>query len=149
MFKLILHRPRLSAQRIRSFDEATRCAGPLAQRLPRVQTVDIACVVGSVGRWRELGADFRPRGRRRPEDEWRFQAIRTAMQRGQHLPLIDLYKFGSDYFVLDGHHRLAAARSLGQLAVEASVTEFRPLARPTRMDPQHSHRGAIAAASAA
>jgi hypothetical protein len=39
---------------------------------------------------------------------------------------LELYKLGSDYYVLDRHHRLAAALRHGQLAIEASVIEFVP-----------------------
>ena len=109
-----------------SFAAAARRAGPLSQRLPRTETVDVASINGSVDRARELGADFRPVRRwRRASDNQRFERIRARMQRGAHLPLVELYKLGPDYYVLDGHHRVAAALSLGQLAIDAQVTEWR------------------------
>jgi hypothetical protein len=37
-----------------------------------------------------------------------------------------LYKVGSEYFVLDGHHRIAAARLLGQVDIDANVVELIP-----------------------
>src|SRR6266545_2809752 len=47
---------------------------------------------------------------------------------GAELPPIDVYKLGFGYYVLDGHHRLAAALHNGQLEIDASVTEFLPAA---------------------
>ena len=112
-----------------SFADDARRAGLLTRRLPRTVAVDIAQVVGSVGRSRELGADFRPtsRGGRHADTE-RFRRVRAAMRQDKPLPLIELYQLGSAYYVLDGHHRVAAALDLGQLAIDASVIEHIPTA---------------------
>jgi hypothetical protein len=48
------------------------------------------------------------------------------MENGMEMPPLDLYKLKTDYYVLDGHHRVAAARQLGQLYLDAIVTEFVP-----------------------
>jgi hypothetical protein len=116
-------------KRTHAFADAAREAGPLAQRLPRVETVDVSSIVGSVGRAHELGSDFRPRRRaRRREDEQRLKRIQRAMERGDPLPIVDLYRLDDRYYVVDGHHRTAAALRIGQVAIDASVTEFVPLA---------------------
>jgi hypothetical protein len=72
-----------------------------------------------------LGPDFLPRDR--PKGDARFRRIRAAQERGAVLPPVDLYKLGYDYYVLDGHHRVAAARATGQLETDAVVTEFLPV----------------------
>jgi hypothetical protein len=51
------------------------------------------------------------------------------MQCGKSLPAVDLYQLGFGYYVVDGHHRVAAARQLGQLEIEANVVEFVSSAR--------------------
>jgi ParB/Sulfiredoxin domain len=108
-----------------SFNDAAARAGALQRRMPRAETVDMERIVGSVGRAHEVSRDFRPpRRRRRQADNERFERVLRAMTRGPALPPVQLYRLGSDYYVLDGHHRLAAAISLGQLAVDAHVTEF-------------------------
>jgi ParB-like chromosome segregation protein Spo0J len=75
----------------------------------------------------ELGSDFRPlpRGRRAIDDD-RLQRMRRAMARAERVPPVDLYQLGSGYYVLDGHHRVAAAKLLGQLEIDASVVRFLP-----------------------
>jgi nucleotide-binding universal stress UspA family protein len=132
---VLLVRPVLTAAAappLRSFNDDAARAGPLRRRSLGVRTVEVGRIIGSVGRSRELGPDFRPAGRRstgrRSEDEVRFERIRAAMEAGESLPPVELYKLGFGYYVLDGHHRVAAARLLGQMELEADVTEFVPLA---------------------
>ena len=40
------------------------------------------------------------------------------------LPPVDLYKIGDVYFVRDGNHRVSVARQLGQVDIDAYVTEL-------------------------
>jgi nucleotide-binding universal stress UspA family protein len=66
------------------FGDAVKRAGQLWQRPARSTTVDVACIVGSVYRASELGADFRPhRGARRKLDDQRLDGIRRAIDRGR------------------------------------------------------------------
>ena len=122
----ILRAP-VTAPAIRSFAEDAATAGPLAQRSVGIRTVELSRIVGSVGRSAELGADFRPL-QRRASDEERYARILRAMERGEQMPPIELHKLGYGYYVLDGNHRVAAAKELGQIEIDAIVTEFVPLA---------------------
>jgi len=114
---------------LRSFQEDAERAGMLIQRKLGLRTIEISRIVGSVGRSQELGPDFRPppRRRRRP-DEDRFKRVQGGLAAGLEMPPIDVYKLGFGYYVLDGHHRLAAALQNGQVDIEANVTEFLPAA---------------------
>ena len=114
---------------LRSFDDDATRAGPLRRRSLGLRTVEVGRIVGSVGRSRELGPDFRPI-RRRKGDEERLGRIRKAMENGMFLPPVELYKLGFGYYVLDGHHRVAVARMLDAVEIDAEVTEFVPLADP-------------------
>src|SRR5207245_10573111 len=72
------------------------------------------------------GSTCRPtRGVR--EGEQRYARVLKGMRNGAALPPVELYKLGFGYYVLDGNHRIAAARELGQEEIDAEVTEFVPL----------------------
>jgi nucleotide-binding universal stress UspA family protein len=115
----------LERQPLRCFHEDAELAGVLVQRDLGIRTVEVARIVGSVDRCHELGADFRPpiRRRRRHDDE-RFQRVRRAMLAETQMPIIELYKLGFGYYVLDGHHRVAVALHHGQIEIEAHVVEY-------------------------
>lgn len=130
---VLLVRPNVAAAErphpIRSFAEDAARAGPLAPRSLGLRTVEVARIIGSVGRASELDADFRPVTRRRA-DEHRYERIRKLMEEGKPLPPVVLYKLGYGYYVLDGNHRVAAAKQLGQLEIDALVTEFVSIGDP-------------------
>ncbi len=111
---------------VRSFAEDAARAGPTARRELGIRVVEVARIIGSVGRADTLDGDFRSRASRR-EDDQRLKRLVALMQEGDLLPPVDLYKLGYGYYVLDGNHRVAAAKELGQLEIEAHVTEFIPL----------------------
>ena len=65
----------------------------------------------------------------------RFVRIGQAMKAGKALPPIDVYKLKrlhrdgapppvSEYYVVNGHHRVAMARKLGQDYLDANVVEY-------------------------
>lgn len=116
------------AGQILSFEDEARKGGPLAPKPLGLRTVDVARIVGSVGRARELGPDFRPplRAQRRVDDQ-RYEGIVRALERGDVLPPVELYKLGYNYYVLDGNHRVAAAKTTRQKDIDAIVTEFLPV----------------------
>lgn len=111
---------------VRSFSEDCERAGPVAPHSLGVRTVEVARIIGSVGRSNELDANFRSVSHRR-EEEMRYQRVYQAMERGISLPPVVLYKVGYGYYILDGNHRVAAAKQLGQLEIDALVTEFIPV----------------------
>ncbi len=129
---VLLVRPTLDAEAprpIRSFSDDAARAGPLRRRTLGLRTVEVGRIIGTVGRDRELGADFRPTTRTKVDNE-RLDRIRAAMEAGHPLPPPELYKLGFGYYVLDGHHRVAVARMLGVVEIDANVTEFVPMADP-------------------
>jgi Universal stress protein family len=111
---------------LRSFDEDAQRAGALTRRPLGLRTVEVARIIGSVGRARDFGPGFRPL-HPSPTYTARYQRIRQLLADGRELPPIDLYRLGFGYYVLDGHHRVAAALEAGQLEIEANVTEFLPV----------------------
>ena len=115
--------------RVRAFDEDAVRWGPLARWHLGVRQVALARVIGSVGRAAELQAGVDLRGSRAGRDlqRQRFANVLSAMQTGEGVPAVELYKLGSGYYVVDGNHRVAAARQLGWEEIDADVTEFVPL----------------------
>jgi hypothetical protein len=74
----------------------------------------------------QRGGDFLPLNDRRSLD-WRgrWQRILAALDSLQSLPPIELIRFGDDYWVEDGHNRVAAALYTGQVEIDAVVTDLR------------------------
>jgi len=116
---------------VKAFHVAAAAAGAIATRPLGLHVIPVSQITGSVGRWRELDANFRPRlGQRHAHCDERRRRIETAMCRGVTLPPIVVYRLQSEYFVLDGHHRVAAAKALGQLFIDADVIEYRAVHSP-------------------
>lgn len=90
-----------------------------------VQVVGIDRIVGSLNRYRDFDRAFLPR-RATLERNERIGRLRAALERGEEFPPVVLYKVGEVYFVVDGHHRVAAARQEGAKEIDAEVVEFEP-----------------------
>jgi hypothetical protein len=131
----LIHRVVRRHRDARSFHDDVANAGGPGNMVDRgYREVPVDKVVGSVGRWRNLRSDFFYRtGRAMTE---RFVRVGEAMRAGKALPPLELYKVkpaggegresaATRYYVVDGHHRIAMARQLGVLAVDAHVVEYR------------------------
>ena len=55
----------------------------------------------------------------------RFEWLAAAVLSGRGMEPVELYHCGGRYYVLDGRHRIAVARALGERSVCANVTEVR------------------------
>ena len=130
---VLLVRPNIGdaevARPVRAFGDDVARTGPVAPRPLGRRVVETARIVGSVGRSTELDESFRIRGAGKIERQ-RYERIKMRMEGGDPLPPVVLYKLGYGYYVVDGNHRVAAARELGQMEMEAEVTEFVPLRDP-------------------
>lgn len=82
-----------------------------------VAEVPIGQIVGTTARADDFDAEFGLRNRALRE---RWRSVADVVARGVDAP-VDLVQLGELYFVLDGHHRVSAARSLGRPTVLASV----------------------------
>lgn len=74
----------------------------------------------------QRGGDFLPLRDRRSQD-WRsrWQNILRGIDQLAALPPIELIKFGDEYWVVDGHNRVAAALYNGQVELDAITQELR------------------------
>ena len=95
------------------------------QRRIGLRAVPIDRIVGTMRHPSQNTADFRPLPRLRGRN-WsaRWQRINRAMDRLETLPVIELVQVGDDYYVADGHNRVAAARRNGVLDIDADVTQL-------------------------
>lgn len=91
-----------------------------------VQSIQLVDIVGSVGRASELDKNFRFKNQGWNE---RHQRIETRLRRGAPTEPIKVFKIQkgtvSEYYVVDGHHRVAIAKRNGYLSMNAEITEVR------------------------
>jgi len=82
-------------------------------------------IVGTMRHPSQNTADFLPLLRLRGEN-WRarWQRINRALDGLAVLPPVDLVQVGEDFYVEDGHNRVAAARLAGAGEVDADVTQL-------------------------
>jgi len=86
-----------------------------------IQTVDLERIIGSVGKYYDFDSHFRPK---KQISGKRFTDIKKNMREGKLLPPVKLYQIRRDYYVLDGNHRVAAAKELGRFDLQAKVVEL-------------------------
>jgi len=85
-------------------------------------SVPIDCIIGSVEPTLSFDRRFRPTSQL---PRTRFERIAAEVRSGRGMEPVDLYQCGDAYYVLDGHHRIAVARAMGERSVWASVTQLR------------------------
>jgi hypothetical protein len=102
-------------------DEAEQRLRPFARRYLGVQAIPVEHVIGTDSRAGDFDRDFQPLRR---DVKLRRQGVARAFPDG-NFPPIAVSKLGDAYFVLDGHHRVAVARSRGMDMIDAEVTELR------------------------
>lgn len=85
--------------------------------------VPLTQIVGSVGRYHDFDKKFRIKHHLSLN---RFEHIKSLMQGGVPLPPVKLYQIKDEFYVLDGNHRVSAAKALGHKQIEACIVEFLP-----------------------
>ena len=53
------------------------------------------------------------------------------MEKGEYYPVVELFRLADEYYILDGHHRLSAAKELGWIFIDAHVVEHLPPKKET------------------
>jgi hypothetical protein len=106
---------------------ARRCCLFSAQAPIGVGAIPIDAISGTVGRCCDFDRCFNPR----PHLRRAVDAVHDAFPDGA-VPPINAFRLDDEYFVLDGHKRVAAARAAGAEFVDADVTEI--YARPRFLD---------------
>jgi hypothetical protein len=89
---------------------------------PRVETVNLSQIRGTVGRQHDFDARFHPL---KSSLGHRWMRVATARHEERSLPPVALIQIEETYFVQDGHHRVSVARARGELDIEAEVTNWK------------------------
>jgi hypothetical protein len=102
---------------------------PTATTAPRrrigLRSVPLDRIVGTMRHPSQNTADFLPLpGLRGVNWQARWQRITRAMDRLAMLPPVELVQVGEDYYVVDGHNRVAASLQAGGIEIDADVTQL-------------------------
>ena len=111
--------------KVRSFSDQQQKEAAFDSRVRGIRTVPIDRIVGSVGRYQDFDDTFRLK-RHVPSE--RLQKVKEALRQGRPLPPVKLYQIKDDYYVMDGNHRIAAAKELGHDEILGHIIEFIPSA---------------------
>lgn len=101
-----------------SLQEVRALLRPSSETYRGLQTVPIARIVGSEGRYRDFSRYFLPR---HDHLKGRWMRVDAAHHQRLVLPPVTLYEIGGAYFVRDGNHRVSVARLQGVEFVDAEV----------------------------
>ncbi len=114
---------RRACAKLLSLDQALGCAQPGARRAVGLRAIPLDSIVGTTesSKAETFDSRFRPA----PVSRGRWQRLWMAARRGAPLPPISVLQLGEQHFVVDGHHRVSVAHSLGMSAIDAEVTLLR------------------------
>lgn len=112
-------------ERLTSLYDVHPSAGTAPRRAIGLRSVPLDRIVGTMRHPSQNTADFLPLPDLRGTN-WRgrWQRITRALDQLAVLPPVDLVQVGDDYFVADGHNRVAAARLSGAAEIDADVTQL-------------------------
>lgn len=115
-----------------SLQEVRALLRPTRETYRGLQTVPIARIVGSEGRYQDFDRTFLPR-----HDHLKGRWVRVDAAHHQQLilPPVTLYEIGGVYFVRDGNHRVSVGRLQGVEFIDAEVIS---LASRLRLSPEMS-----------
>jgi len=92
-----------------------------------IQTVRIDKIIGSVSRCLDFDNNFSVKNiGNRQHILSKVESIKQTLQEGKPVPAVYLYKMDDEYYVVDGHHRIAAAKEAGQKFIDAHIIEYLP-----------------------
>ncbi|NNL75302.1 MAG: ParB N-terminal domain-containing protein [Desulfobacterales bacterium] len=117
------HHPNTESSVVKSFKEQQKKEAAFDMRDRGIRTVPMKSIVGSVGRYQDFDNQFRFKKNHASE---RLQRIKDAMRQGRLLKPVELYQIKNEYFVLDGNHRISAAKEFGHDEILAHIVEFIP-----------------------
>lgn len=106
-----------------NFDQVRKAEKAYESVKRGVASIPLDQISGSVGRYTDFDQQFRLQGAGTSE---RLRSLTAAIQAGKAIPPVSLYQIKDNYYIVDGHHRVTAARSLGQSTIQATILELLP-----------------------
>ncbi len=119
-FHDLLHRLRNEPNQLLPFHAVSRLR-PTSEHYLGLRAIEVDKIVGSVDRYADFDHHFLPK---EPHLIQRWRRLRAAQLAGVELPPIEVYQVGGVYFVKDGNHRVALAKSENQTYIDAEVIEL-------------------------
>ncbi|MFP4320878.1 MAG: ParB N-terminal domain-containing protein [Anaerolineales bacterium] len=115
-----------SQENVKNFDEETASLRNKQFRHQGQRSIETDKIVGSVGRAHELDNRFRYRKR---DDTARYHFISDAAREGRPTEPIKVVRVkrdraSSEYYVIDGHHRVAQAKRQKYENMNADITDL-------------------------
>ena len=113
------------ARRLASIEDVLDAAGAEGRSYAGVREIPVDRIVGSAAspaKAVDFDRAFLPTT---PRLRDRWTRIYREMVEGAELPPIDVYQVGDGYYVIDGHHRVSVARSLGRPTITARVIDVK------------------------
>ena len=118
-----INRQEDSTPEIKSFKDQQQKEAAFDHRDRGIRSVPLNRIVGSVGRYKDFDNRFRFK-HNVPQE--RLQWIKQALREGRTLGPVKLFQIKDEFYVLDGNHRIAAAKELGHDEILAHIEEFIP-----------------------
>jgi hypothetical protein len=111
------------ANRVKSFKDQQQKEAAFDHRDRGIRSVPLDRIVGSVGRYQDFDGRFRFKPTMASD---RLERIKKAMRQGRTFGPVKLFEIKDEFYVLDGNHRIAAAKELGHDEILAHIEEFIP-----------------------
>jgi hypothetical protein len=99
--------------------EARELLGTINAQLPQRRTIRVEHIIGSAGTL-NFDCDFFPL-HQRGRDRW-IAVAQAMLDDPTNLPPIQAVQVGDRYYIVDGHHRVSAAKMLDHLYIDADLT---------------------------
>ena len=88
-----------------------------------ILAIPIDKIIGSLGRYLDFSETLLPK---RTDGSSRYEYIKSLMEKGVNLAPIQVYQMLDNYFIIDGHHRVAVAKNEFKAKyIDAEVIEIR------------------------
>jgi DNA-binding Lrp family transcriptional regulator len=121
--KVLDRKIRSKPEEIKSFRENLEEHEAFDTRDLGTRPVRLDKIVGSVGRYHDFDSTFRLKDHLPHK---RLDIVKKMMREGKPLSPVELYQFKDEYYVLDGHHRVSAAKEFGYGDIEARIVQVIP-----------------------